>query len=90
MRRMSCSPAQRMNHRTGTEEEQRFEECVREQMEDRHPIRAHAERQEHVTQLAHGRVRQHALDIVLDQRDGRRENRRKRADKRDDIRASAE
>ena len=38
-----------VNHRSRTEEEQGLEKCVREQMEHRHPVSAHAQRQKHVT-----------------------------------------
>ena len=77
-----------VDHRAGAEEEQGLEERVREQVEDRDPVRADAERQEHVAELADRRVRQHALDVVLHQRDGGGEDRGERADGRDDRRAS--
>ena len=68
-----------MNHRARAEEEQGFEERVREQVEDSHPVRTDAERQEHVSKLADGRVGEHALDIILHQPDRRGEYRGERA-----------
>jgi hypothetical protein len=52
-------------------------------MEDRRRECTHADGEKHVTQLAHRRVRQYFFDIVLRQRDGRREERRRRADHSD-------
>ncbi len=43
-------------------------------MEDARGEGPHPESQEHVAKLADGRVRDHALDIVLDQADGGRED----------------
>ncbi len=60
---------QGMNHRTGTEEEQRLEECVSEDVEDARGKGSDAERQEHVSQLRDGGVGEHALDVVLHQSD---------------------
>ena len=84
MRRMSCSPPSAWITEPAAEEEQRLEERVREQVEDGHRIRAHAQRQEHVAELADRGVGQHALDVVLHQGDGGRQNRGERADDRHD------
>ena len=46
--------------------------------------RADAHRQEHVAELRHRRVREHALDVVLHQADRAGHQRRRRADDRDD------
>ena len=73
-----------VNHRAGAEEEQGLEEGVREQVEDRDPVRADAQRQEHVAKLADGGVGEHALDIVLHQPDGGGEDRGERAHRGDD------
>ena len=43
--------------------------------------RADAHRQEHVAELRHGRVREHALDVVLDEADRAGHERRGRADR---------
>jgi hypothetical protein len=48
-----------------SEEEQGLEKCVREQVEDGDQYAPTPRSQKHVTQLAHGRICQHALDIVL-------------------------
>ncbi len=74
-----------VNHRAGSEEEQRLEERVREDVEDAGGKRANAERQEHVAELRNRRVRQHALDVVLHQRDRRREDRGQCADDGDGL-----
>ena len=73
---------QRVNHRTGSEEQQRLEEGVCVEMEDPRAERADPHRQEHVTELRDGRIRQHALDVVLDQADRAREKRRRRPNHR--------
>ncbi len=57
--------AQRVDHRPGREEEQRLEERMRHQVEDRRRVRRDAASQEHVAKLRDGRVCQHALDVVL-------------------------
>ena len=76
---------QRVNHRAAAEEEQRLEEGVRVEMEDAGAERADAHRQEHVAELRHRRVRQHALDVVLHQADRAGKQRRRRADDRHDL-----
>ena len=47
-------------------------------------VRAHADGEEHVAELADRRVREHALDVVLHDRDRGREQGGDRADPRDD------
>ena len=59
-----------VNNGTGTEEEQGFEEGVGHQMESRRHIGARPQRGDHETQLRNRRVGQHALDVVLRDRDG--------------------
>ncbi len=75
---------QRVNHCAGTEEEQRLEERMRVEMEDAGAERADAHRQEHVAKLRDRRIREHALDVVLDQADRARHQRRQRPDDGDD------
>ena len=71
------------DHGARAEEEQRLEEGVRDHVEDRGGVRTAAGREEHVAELAHGRVREHLLDVGLRERDGGREDRRRRARPRD-------
>ncbi len=74
-----------VNHRAGPEEQQRLEEGVGEDVEDAGRECAYAERQKHVSQLRDRGVRQHALDVVLHQGDGRGEDRGQRADDGDRL-----
>ena len=62
------------------EEEERLEEGVREQVEDRRHPGADAERHHHVAQLADGRVREHLLDVALHEREHRSDDDRHAAD----------
>ena len=57
----------RVDHAARTEEEQRLEERVGHQVENAGGERAHAQRQEHVAELADRGIGQHALDVVLHQ-----------------------
>ena len=66
------------------QEQERLQAAVRQQMEDRRRERADAARHDHEADLADGRVREDLLDVGLRQRDQRREDRRRRADHRDD------
>ena len=58
---------------TGTEEEQRFEKRVSEQVEDRGARRTHADREHHVAELGDGGESKDAFEIVLGDRNGRSE-----------------
>ncbi len=49
-------------------------------VKDRRAESAHADREKHISELAHGGIGENFLDVVLRQRDGRREQRRGRAD----------
>ncbi len=62
-----------MDDRTGAEEEQRLEEGVGEEMEDRRAIGPYPERHEHVAELRAGGIGDDALDVVLHEADGCRE-----------------
>ena len=75
---------QRVDDGARAEEEQRLEERMRVKMEDAGAVRAHPHRQEHVAELRDRRIRQHALDVVLDQADRAGHQRRRRADDGDD------
>ena len=66
----------RVNNRPCTQKQHRFEKRMREQMEHRDVIHAHACRHEHVPQLATGRIGDHPFDIVLHQANGRCKERR--------------
>ena len=55
---------------TRTEEQQRLEEGVGEDVEHASGERAHAQSEKHVAQLRDRGVGQHALDVVLHQSDG--------------------
>ncbi len=71
-----------VDHGAGAEEQQRLEEGVREQMEHADRIGPDAHGDEHVAELRAGRIGDDALDVVLHQADGRREQRGGGADAR--------
>ena len=73
-----------VDHRAGAEEEQRLEQAVREQVEEAGGREARADRRHHVAELRDGGVGEHALDVVLHAREHRGQQRRERADPRDD------
>ena len=75
---------QRVDHRARAEEQQRLEERVRVEMEDACRVGADAHRQEHVSQLRYGGIREHALDVVLHQADRAGHQRGCRPDRRHD------
>ena len=58
-----------MDDDPGGHEEERLEEGVRHQVEEPGAVRAEADADEHVADLAHRRVRDDALDVRLDERD---------------------
>ena len=64
----------------GSHEEQRLEEGVRHQVEHARPVGPEADGGEHVADLAHRRVRDHALDVRLHERDEPGEDDRHRAE----------
>ena len=68
----------RGDDRAGAEEQQRLEEGMREEMENAERIAADAEADEHVAELRTGRIGDDALDVVLHEADGRREEGRRR------------
>ena len=74
---------ERVDQRARAEEQERLEERVGEDVEDARAERADPAGQEHVAELAHGRVGEHALDVGLDEGDRGGEKRRRRADHRD-------
>ena len=65
-----------------TEEQARLEERVREQVEHAAGGRTDADRHRHVAELRAGRVREALLQVLLNERDGAREDRREAADER--------
>ena len=77
-----------VDHRTCAQKEQRFEKRMREDVEDAGGECSHAEREKHVAELRDGRVRQHALDVVLHQADRRGENCGQSADDRNRLHRS--
>ena len=60
---------ERVDDDAGAHEQQRLEERVRGEVEDAGPVRAEADADEHVGDLAHRRVRDDALDVGLRERD---------------------
>src|ERR671925_2172953 len=56
---------QSMDHTAGAQKKTGFKKSVRKKMKDRGAKGANAHSQEHETQLAHGRIRQHPLDVVV-------------------------
>ena len=85
IRRMSCSPREVVDDHAGREEEQRLEEGVRHQVEHRVAVGADPGREEHVADLRHRRVRDHALDVPLHERDHAGDDDRDAADDRRQV-----
>ena len=73
-----------VDHGAGAEEEQRLEDAVGEQVEEARGREAGADGRHHVAELRHGRVGEHALDVVLHAGEHRGEERGEGADPRDD------
>ncbi len=63
-----------VNHAAGAEEEERFEKCMRHQVENTSGECADAESEEHVAELADGGIGEDALDVILYERHCCREN----------------
>ena len=74
-----------MDHEPGGHEQQRLEEGVHREVEDRVPVGADPRREEHVADLRHRRVRDDALDVPLDERDDPRDEQRDRAEDRSEM-----
>ena len=74
-----------VDHHPGGEEEERLEERVRDEVEHREAVRSDARADEHVADLAHRRVRDHALDVPLDERDDAREEQRREPEQRREM-----
>ena len=68
------------DHRTGSQEQQRFEERMRHQVEDRRAISRGAERHGHVAELRERGIRHDALDVVVDDTEEAHEERGRGAD----------
>ena len=85
MLRMSCSPLIEWITAPAPRNSKRFEERVREDVEDAGGEGSDAEREEHVAELRDGGVGEHALDVVLDEADGGGEDRGQRADDGDRL-----
>ena len=77
-------PAHGVHDAARAEKEKRLEERVGEQMKHGRVRRVDAQPEEHVSQLADRRIGEDSLEVGLGQRDRRREQRRTRADDRDD------
>ena len=63
-----------VDDRAGTEEEQRLEERMGDQVEHAHRHTAHAQPHHHVAKLGNRGISQNAFDIVLRHRDARGED----------------
>ena len=75
---------ERLDDHAGAEEEQGLEEGVRHEVEHARLPAGHAERQEHVADLADGRVGERALEVVLHERAEAGQQQRHGADDGDD------
>ena len=78
-------PVQVMDDEPGGEEEERLEERVGDEVEHREPVGSDAGADEHVADLAHRRVRDHALDVPLDERDDTRDEEGRQPEERGEV-----
>jgi hypothetical protein len=74
-----------VDHDPRRQEEQRLEEGVRHEVEHPGRVCAQAGGHEHVADLAHRRVRDHALDVRLHERDQACEEERDGAEDRREV-----
>ena len=77
--------AHRVDHRSGAQEQQRLEEGVRDEVEDRRLIGGGARGDEHVAELGAGGVGDHTLDVGLHAGDRGGEDARGAADEQDEV-----
>src|SRR5207253_3262608 len=55
-----------MDDRAGAEKEAGFEAGVRQQVKDARPVGPASDADEHEAELAHGRIGEHLLDVILE------------------------
>ena len=79
IRSSDCVAAHRADHRAGRHEQQRLEERVRHQVEQARRVGADRDAHDHVADLGHRRVGDHALEVGLDERDRARDQQRQRS-----------
>ena len=74
-----------MDDGTGSEEQQRLEERMGEEVEEACRVGARTHRSDHVPELADRRVGEHLLDVVLDDGEEAHEEEGQAADHDDDV-----
>ena len=78
----------RVTDGAGALEQERLEECMREEMEDGAGPCAHRQRHDHVAELAHGRIGEHLLYVGLHECQSGRHHQRDRPDPRAEVHSS--